>query len=608
MARLPIVGSDESNWGSLLNEFLLESHRDNGTLKNVSTVINVVDWGALGDGVADDTDPIQKAIVAAHDGGGCTVYIPEGTYRITATIQHFSNVVVRGCGYSTVIRKSGGTPAWIFSEGMRAELSHLQIDGQEESEIGLQMSRSHFIHVHHVQLWDFDTGIVMSDGSSFSAYNTIGPEVEVNRCPIGVQADVHCNASTITGSRIFHSLDGGSGIGLDVADTGGLTVMGTTIEPADLCLRVRGQPICHFIGNYFEPGDFSRLTFDIDVPESVDGAAIVRGEGNVYNGYGIAKLPTSSAHYWDGNSQGAFGAFTNGASSPKRNLTRNGDLRIWGGFPHNVPNWAVLNSAVMAEETTDFITGTRSVRITQNAEGFDGLQLGFLLSDPGVRWVTVGCRYKVIQGSGFFIGASAGHPPRQLTDTELSGGSWQESHLQIPVLPSTNLGTVSLVVSTQGEVLIDEVWVVPGRFATESTQYGERIELLDAPIPILSRMDVISNEVQGPIDITNLPDMLVGPIAGLATAPLGVVGCLLRIHIQTDDGGGAMLTNPHYTYIDIPGTDLIPTQVQRVYSQWSQQVNDEMIIVRSTMISGGYQAGDGLPSDYEWQLIGWIMA
>lgn len=30
--------------------------------------------------------------------------------------------------------------------------------------------------------------------------------------------------------------------------------------------------------------------------------------------------------------------------------------------------------------------------------------------------------------------------------------------------------------------------------------------------------------------------------------------------------------------------------------------------VRSTQITGGYQAGDNLRSDYEWHLVGWILA
>jgi polygalacturonase len=43
-------------------------------------VFNIKDYGAIGDGVALDTDPINKAITAAAAAGGGTVYFPAGIY------------------------------------------------------------------------------------------------------------------------------------------------------------------------------------------------------------------------------------------------------------------------------------------------------------------------------------------------------------------------------------------------------------------------------------------------------------------------------------------------------------------------------------------------
>lgn len=46
---------------------------------------NVLDYGAVGDGVADDTVSIQAAVNAATTFGG-TVFLPKGFYRVTSTI------------------------------------------------------------------------------------------------------------------------------------------------------------------------------------------------------------------------------------------------------------------------------------------------------------------------------------------------------------------------------------------------------------------------------------------------------------------------------------------------------------------------------------------
>jgi len=44
------------------------------------TTYNVKDFGATGDGKTIDTEPINKAIIAAAANGGGTVYFPAGTY------------------------------------------------------------------------------------------------------------------------------------------------------------------------------------------------------------------------------------------------------------------------------------------------------------------------------------------------------------------------------------------------------------------------------------------------------------------------------------------------------------------------------------------------
>lgn len=57
------------------------------TLNNTPKVYNVKDYGALGNGSHDDTVNIQNAINACSDGGGGTVYFPNGIYIIGGALQ-----------------------------------------------------------------------------------------------------------------------------------------------------------------------------------------------------------------------------------------------------------------------------------------------------------------------------------------------------------------------------------------------------------------------------------------------------------------------------------------------------------------------------------------
>jgi len=60
---------------------------------------NVEDYGAVHDGVTDDTAAIQAAINACHDAGGGTVWFPGGTYLIAGALQNGISCTVAGSNY-----------------------------------------------------------------------------------------------------------------------------------------------------------------------------------------------------------------------------------------------------------------------------------------------------------------------------------------------------------------------------------------------------------------------------------------------------------------------------------------------------------------------------
>lgn len=154
MARLPTPGGDVDSWASILNEYLLVAHNSDGTarpsevkkalnasiglgelrtanaedqdltnlvltndnrnlvwkktselLKATSRIrINVINYGAVGDGVTDDTDAIQAAIDDAVAGGA--VEFPRGIYLVRGlTIKKHGTALVGGARWGTRIKR-----------------------------------------------------------------------------------------------------------------------------------------------------------------------------------------------------------------------------------------------------------------------------------------------------------------------------------------------------------------------------------------------------------------------------------------------------------------------------------------------------------------------
>ena len=116
------AGDDQLNGGSGDDELIGDNGQDllNGNSGNdtlitgasqpttvapapvtIDTRLHVKAFGAVGNGIADDTDAIQAAFDAAA--GGKTVYINPGTYRITDVLLISSFTTIEGAGANSVL-------------------------------------------------------------------------------------------------------------------------------------------------------------------------------------------------------------------------------------------------------------------------------------------------------------------------------------------------------------------------------------------------------------------------------------------------------------------------------------------------------------------------
>lgn len=92
-----------------------------------SVAKNVKEYGAVGDGITDDTEAIQTAITENRN-----IIFPAGRYKITKTIDVPAYTIISGMGYNeTLIEKTGNVSD---SNGIDAVFNILNISGKDYSQ------------------------------------------------------------------------------------------------------------------------------------------------------------------------------------------------------------------------------------------------------------------------------------------------------------------------------------------------------------------------------------------------------------------------------------------------------------------------------------------
>ena len=103
-----VVG--EANLADTLASLGLGTPAGNVTLRSLyhRGIYNVIDYGADGNGVTDDSTAIQEALDAADDAGGGIVLVPAGTYRAT-NLHLYSHTTLLGDGGATIKMSANST-------------------------------------------------------------------------------------------------------------------------------------------------------------------------------------------------------------------------------------------------------------------------------------------------------------------------------------------------------------------------------------------------------------------------------------------------------------------------------------------------------------------
>jgi Pectate lyase superfamily protein/Right handed beta helix region len=147
--RLPTPGSDNGQWGQILNDFLTVEHNTDGTLKKAADitaaqatandalpkaqfnapltdrsvphwnqpntrldwaspeVINVKHFGAVGNGTTDDSVAVSAAFAELNSAGGGRLYFPRGNYLVSGNYSVNVPAIICGEGYGTIGAANG---------------------------------------------------------------------------------------------------------------------------------------------------------------------------------------------------------------------------------------------------------------------------------------------------------------------------------------------------------------------------------------------------------------------------------------------------------------------------------------------------------------------
>jgi hypothetical protein len=186
--------------------------------------VSVGDFGAVGDGVADDTVAIQAAIDAAYSAGGGTVFIPAGTYKVTSTINAKSYIKLVGAYgesslFGVVNTKPGSCINWAGTTGSifrvyntrLFELDGVYIEGNSQNV----------------------TGILLDSDNNPSGSQNEFHRFSIRNCAIGVQwgtSGISSGAYANDGTRfstftIWSSVAGSKGFVVNSGNAGQMSVI-----------------------------------------------------------------------------------------------------------------------------------------------------------------------------------------------------------------------------------------------------------------------------------------------------------------------------------------------------------------------------------------------
>ena len=252
--------------------------------------VNVLDFGAVGNGVADDTAAIQAAIDAVEAAGGGQVKLPTGTYKITfsLTITGAVPVWITGTWASVLSNKGVGNTITVgnASANQTADIRILgiSIQGQAGTLDGIQILRIQQARVEGVRI-KFMGGNGLSMAGCYASWilNSYFNNNGSNGISFTGYATAGSDFMQVIGNRLL--ANGAKGILVDNTAYGpaGMRIENNDFEGNAIGLTVitgsatNNNESFTLVGNYFENNFGSNMSIGEDAGTSLIRGLVIQG-------------------------------------------------------------------------------------------------------------------------------------------------------------------------------------------------------------------------------------------------------------------------------------------------------------------------------------------
>lgn len=213
---------------------------DKRVVVSAAGYVNAANYGATGNGVTDDTTALQNAITAAAASTGA-LYIPAGTYLVSADLVVPSNCTIRGNGRATILKAKANTQPNIFKllNVSHVTITDIAIDGNKANvnQIGIQyvslsgiwLRGSDDITIMRCYIHDCYVSGIMADGGCTNLFISHNRLVNCFDNQIYIRAQdtapyTPCSNGTITGNVC----SGGSYSGIQILGSSYFSIVGNT--------------------------------------------------------------------------------------------------------------------------------------------------------------------------------------------------------------------------------------------------------------------------------------------------------------------------------------------------------------------------------------------